>query len=486
MDQHSVYRFDNFVVDPEAWRLTRGGQEIHIEPVVLKLLIYLITERGRVVTRHELMDTVWGDTVISESALTKAVARLRKALGDDSDPYRFLETVRSQGYRFTATVEENRRPDGAGPMSAPTAAFLTRRSLVAGAAALVLLIILAVLWFRAPQQETPETGAVRSLAVLPLSNLTGDPDKAYYADGLQDLLLTELAQLPGLRVTSRQSTMRYRNSQLAAADIAGELGVDALVEGSLLQAGSDIDITVQLIDGHSDKHLWAERYTGETPRGISLIAAIADAIGAEIGVITVPRGLDEQAGVRMGTIDPRAFNAYLMGTVQLDRYTPDGIRTAIDQLQTAVAIEPGLAQAWSRLAGAYALESMFGLAPPGDAMELARAAALRAVEADERYFGGHSALGFGRLWTGDIEGACESFDVAIRLNPSATNAIHGQADCLMFVGRVEESLDLLHELLIISPFSVFHSMPLPIHLYMAGRPAEAIDVITAMRIRTPQ
>ena len=137
--------------------------------------------------------------------------------------------------------------------------------LLAGIAAIVVLIMLAVTWLRVPQHETPSREVIESLAVLPLSNLTGDPQRDYYVDGIQDLLITELSQLPGLRVTSRQSTKRYRDSQLPTADIAGELGVDALVEGSLLREGSKIEVTIQLIDGRSDKHLWAERYTRETP-----------------------------------------------------------------------------------------------------------------------------------------------------------------------------------------------------------------------------
>ena len=197
-----IYRFDGFLVDRETWSLSRNGDEVHLEPVVLELLIYLITHRDRLVTREELMDTVWGDTVISEAALSKAVARLRKALGDDSATHRYIETVHSRGYRFVASVEETEsaaRPYG------KAGAVIPRPARLAGAAIFVLLI-LAVAWVRVPQQETPRDDGIRSLAVLPLQNLTGDPAQDYYVDGLQDLLITELSQIPGVRVTSRQST----------------------------------------------------------------------------------------------------------------------------------------------------------------------------------------------------------------------------------------------------------------------------------------
>jgi len=435
MNKQPVYRFEDFMVDLEAWRLSRAGRQIHLDPVVLKLLVYLIANNDRLVTRQELMDTVWGDTVISESALFQAVARLRKALGDDSATHRYIETVHSQGYRFVAKVGEN---------------------------------------------------SVRSLAVLPLQNLTGDAQQCYYADGLHDLLVTELYRLPGLGITSRQSTIRYRDSQLPVTDIARELGVDALVEGSLLRKDGQIEVTVQLIDGRSDKHLWAERYTRDTSGIFNMIADMASAIGSEIGVIPVSSEAEGPIWKRTGSVDPRAIEAYALGTMHLEQFSKHGFRTAISQLETAVAIEPAFAQAWFQLALAHLVEGMFGFAPPRDAIKIANAAALRAVEADDQFYGGHSALGLTRLWTGDIDGACELFKKALRLNPSAPLAIHGEADCLMFDGRMDESLARLRELVKIGPFSVMGSFPLPSHLYMARRYEEAISVGKATQTRLPQ
>jgi len=477
-----VYRFDDFLADPETWRLSRDGQEIHLEPVVLKLLIYLIEHRERLVTRQELMDTVWGDTVISESALTKAAARLRKALGDDSATHRYLETVRKQGYRFVAEVEEIERED---QLDRPRW-NIGAAAVLAGIASIVALIMLAVFWPFASEQETPHEVTIRSLAVLPLSNLTGDAGQDYYVDGLQDLLITELSQLPGIRVTSRQSTVRYRGSQLPTADIAAELGVDALVEGSLLREGSEIEVTIQLIDGQSDVHLWAERYTGKTPYVFDLISDVAQSIGAEIGAVNASPTTESLAHFRISPVDPRAVDAYALGTMNLDRFTRDGIRAAIDQFETAVTIEPKFALAWGQLGAAHAMESLFGYAPPQESREKLRAAELQAIEADGQVSIGHSGLGWAHWWSGEFDDACESFAEALRLNPSAPYAIHGDADCLLFDGRIDESLVRLRELLTVSPFSAMHSMPLPSHLYVARRFDEAITAATAMQTRTPQ
>lgn len=481
-----MYRFNDFLADPETWRLTRGGQEIHLEPVVLRLLIYLIENRQRLVTRQELMDTVWGDTVISESALTKAAARLRKALGDDSDPHRYLETVHSRGYRFVAEVEEIERLDGPDSPPRKIHARVVGRRRFSGIGAILTLIVAALFWSGMLQNESQQKRVIRSLAVLPMENLTGDPDQDYYVDGVQDLLITELSKLPGLRITSRQSTKRYRDSQLQTADIARELGVDALVEASLLREGNRIEVTLQLIDGRTDAHLWAERYTRETPYVFGLITEVASAISTEIGT---PRPSPRTGGLGhalSGPVDPRAMDAYALGIMYFDRFTRDGIRIGIDQFKRAVAIEPKFALAWGQLSFAYAMQGMFGFALPRESKEEFLAAALQAIEADDQVAMGHSALGHARWYTWDFDGACESFEEALRLNPSAPYAIHGDSDCLLFEGRFDESIARTRELLAISPFSAMHSLPLPGHLYMARRIDEAITAVTAMQERVPQ
>jgi TolB-like protein/DNA-binding winged helix-turn-helix (wHTH) protein/tetratricopeptide (TPR) repeat protein len=481
MGQNPVYRFDDFLVDPETWRLFWDGQEIHLEPVVLKLLIYLIENRERLVTRHELMDTVWGETVISESALTKAVARLRKTLNDDSATPRYLETVRSRGYRFVADVEKVESPDQADLSPRKTRAAVARRRLFAGATAVVVLIVLAVSWLRGPQIETPQAAAIGSLAVLPLDNLTGDPEQDYYVDGLQDLLISELSQLSGLGVTSRQSTKRYRDSQLPAPDIAKELGVDALVEGSLLRDGSQIEVSIQLIHGRSDEHLWAARYARDTSYVLDLVSDMARAIGTEIDPSRAPSVPDRVAV----PFDERASEAYFRGLKHLDGFVRSELQFAIEQFREAVTIEPEFALAWGHLAVAHMMQGMQGIAAPRESIEQARAAALRAIEVDSRSYIGHSSIGWIRLWTGALDRGCESLREALRLNPSDPYVIHGDADCLMFAGRMDESIVRMRELVIRNPFSAVHGGALAYHLFLTRRYDESIAAIEATRERVP-
>jgi TolB-like protein/DNA-binding winged helix-turn-helix (wHTH) protein len=439
MSQHTVYRFDDFLVDPANWRLSRNGGEIHVEPVVLNLLIFLIANRDRLVTRQELMDTVWGDTVVSESALSKPVARLRKALGDDSATHRYLETVHSQGYRFVAGVEEVESAKQPGAPAEKVRTPALRHALLA-VTAIVVLIILAVAWFPESRRATPREDGVRSLAVLPLGNLTGNPEQDYYVDGLHDILVTELSQIPGLRVTSRQSVRRYRNSELPTADIARELGVDALVEGSLLRAGGEIELTIQLIHGSSDEHLWAARYARDTTDVFDLIADVARSVGAETGATSAVRGNEGSDHESFGKVDPRAIDAYALGILNLDRFTPENMQSAISQLEKAVEIEPRFALAWAQLAAANMLFGLVGYAPPHECAERARA---------DPY------------------------------------AIHGEADYLMLDGRMDESIARLRGVLVVSPFSAVHSRPLPYHLFLARRFDEAVEEVEAARERIP-
>ena len=480
-----MYRFDEFLADPRTWKLSRDGHEIHLEPVVLELLFYLIENRGRLVTRQELMDTVWGDTVISDSALTKAAARLRKALGDDSATHRYLETVRSRGYRFIAAVEEIDSPSESDLPPGKGRAKIVHGAVLAGAAVILVLVIVAVIWPNSLPDQVPEEQGIRSLAVLPLDNLTGDPGQDYFVEGLQDILITELSQIRGLRVTSRQSTIRYRNSELPIIDIAAELGVDAIVEGSLLKKGGRIEVIVQLIDGRSDKHLWAEQYSRETRHLLNLISEVANAIDDEINA-SVPQEGDRPSHDRMSSLDSRSIDAYALGVAHLDRFTRDGIRTAIGQFQTAVAIEPNFALSWGQLALAHAMHALFGFAEPRESIEKWQAAALKAIDADDRVAIGHSALGWARMYTGDFDGACKSFAEALRIDPSAPFAMHGDADCLMLNGRMDENVARIREIQLVSPFSAVHNLPLCSHLFMARRFDDAITETKDVQARNPQ
>ena len=474
MNRHRTYRFGDFAVDPESWNLTRHGREVHLEPSVLKLLLYLLSHRDRLVTRDELMETVWSETVVSDSALSKAVARLRHALNDDPGNPRFIETVHGRGYRFVADVDEY--------AGKATAAYVRSMRIGAGviSAGLVAVILLALFLFWPWQQKTnpPAADGIESLAVLPLSNLTGDPDQDYFADGIQDSMVTNLAKFRQLRVTSRQSTIRYRGSNKPLSEIARELGVNLLVEGSVLRVGDRVEVNLQLVRGERDEHLWAQNYTRETSRIFDLTADAANAIGTVLGL--------QPTAERTGVIDTRAIQAYWQGLKYMDRFSPTSLDTAIELLRKATDIEPGFGLAWGNLAAAYALRAIIGRAPAAESIELSRSAAQRALESNDHVHIGYSTLGWVQLWSGDSVNGCKSFQEALRLNPSARWAIHGEADCLMLDGRFDESVNRLRELQVLSPFAFVDNLPLTFHLFVARNYDAALEVIRELEERFPE
>jgi tetratricopeptide (TPR) repeat protein len=212
---------------------------------------------------------------------------------------------------------------------------------------------------------------------------------------------------------------------------------------------------------------------------------MARAIGAEIVSATAPPGSQMPDHGLTGPVDPRAIEAYALGLMHMDRITSDGIRFAIERFQEAASIEPEFVLAWGHLAVAYAMQGMRGFAPPRESIEQARAAALRAIEVDSESYIGHSSIGWVRLWTGDLIRGCESLKEALRLNPSDPYVIHGDADCLMLAGHMDESIARMRELVTISPFSIIHSGALIYHLFLARRYEESIAAVKAARERVP-
>ncbi len=473
MNPHGEYRFDEFVVDRQAWQLLHSGQVVHIEPTVLKLLVFLIENRDRLVEKQELLNTVWGNTVVSESALSKAMARLRKALGDDPSRPKYIETVHSLGYRFIADVQEIERRVEKSPVR--TGAWRGKAAALISAA---LILMLAVLFsldlfdLRSRMLGTEESPRISSLAVLPLDNLAGDPEQDYFVEGLHDVLITDLSKISGLKVISRQSTMRYKASNKPLPEIARELNVDALVEGGALLVGGQVKVTAQLIHGRSDEHMWAETYDRDLRDVLALLSEIARTISGEIEISLRPQ--EQKRLASAGPVDPAANEAYLRGLYFFNRFNVEDFQTSLGFFEQAVDIDPGFALAWSGLAGAHLLIAYFGNEPPREAVLQARVAALKALELDAQNFAGFASLAWVRLFTWDWPGAGQAFEDALRLNPNHAMTIHGYSDFLTLTGQQEEGLAQLRRAREIDPLTPASNLPIPYHLYMMRRYDESI------------
>ncbi len=276
-----IVRFGVFEVDLRAGELRRSGVKIKLQEQPFQILSLLLGRPGEVVTREEIQKKLWpADTFVDfEHSLNAAVKRLREALGDSADTPRFVETIPRRGYRFIYPVE---RPGWASRIRQ------LRIVALAAVALLAVLIGLNVGGLRDRLLGGAGRGQITSIAVLPLENLSGDPEQEYFVDGMTETLITELSKISALTVISRQSVMQFKDTDEPLPEIARELNVDAVVEGSALHIGERVRITVQLIEAASDRNLWAENYDRELRDVLALHSEVARAIAQEIRIALTP------------------------------------------------------------------------------------------------------------------------------------------------------------------------------------------------------
>ena len=499
-----LIRFGIFELDLRSGELRRQGRKIRLEGQPVQVLICLLKNPGELVTREELHRKLWpADTFVNfEHGLNAAVKRLRQALNDSSDNPRFVETLPRRGYRFiapmqavavtgdesavqlTAAVTEapptrdlpEAKDQDQGHLSEMTVPVVRQRWPRAwkrpGFALLAMLAILTG-WILRPGSHPPP--AIRSLAVLPLENLSGDASQDYFSDGMTDELITELGQIGELRVISRTSIMTYKGAHKSLPQIARDLNVDAVVEGAVLRSGDRVRITAQLILAAADKHLWARSYDGEMGDTLALQKQVARSIAAEIRIELTPH---EQAVLKNGTrVSPAAYDNYLKGRYFWNKRTADGLRKAIDYFDQAIAINPNYAEAYAGLADSYALAGDFeyGVLAPKEAYPRAKAAAAKALELENTLGEAHISLAFcldGFDW--DWESAGREFRRGIELNPGYATGHHWYAWHLTALGRNDEAISEMKKAVDLDPLSLIISAELAEEFLIAHRYDEAI------------
>lgn len=508
----SVVRFGTYEVSFQSGEVRKAGVRVRVQQQPLKLLEVLLQRPGEVVTREELRSRVWPSESFGDfdQAVNIAIAKLRSALGDSADNPRFIETLPKRGYRFIADVSfvdaagHIRRPEsppadspgtdpghriqgnglavppvtGGGPAlqnpGLPVASqrrWPTGRSILAVALA-VTLAILSVVLFRS-HGHAPT--AIRSLAVLPLENLSGDASQKYFSDGMTDQLITDLAQIGALKVISRTSVMAYEGARKPLPQIARELHVDAVVEGTVLRAGDQVRITAQLIDASTDKHLWSQSYEGELKDTLALQDRVARAIAEQIQINLTPR---EQAALKsVRVVNPEAYESYLKGRFFWNKRTADGLRVALAYFNQAIEEDPKYAQAYSGLADTYALlgDWQYAIMTPAQAYPKAKAAALKAVELDNALGEAHNSLAFvldGFDW--DLDAGGKEFERAIELNPGYATAHHWYAWHLGLLGRYDEAIVEMRKAESLDPLSLIINADLAELLVIAHSYDESI------------
>jgi TolB-like protein/DNA-binding winged helix-turn-helix (wHTH) protein len=484
--QHPIH-FADFEVDLRAGELRKEGVKIRLQEQPFRVLTILLDFAGEVVTREELRSRLWpADTFVDfDHRLAAAISKLRDALDDSAHSPRFIETVGRRGYRFLVPVESAEAPadtvvgsQAQASLELPAGTSRAReatwpRAALAGGA-LVLLLALGFLLLHRWRLTDSALPHISSIAVLPLENLSNDPEQQYFVEGMTDEIITDLAKLPGIRVISRTSAMQYKNTHKTMPQIARELNVDTVVEGTVLRVGNRVRIRTQLVYAPADRHIWAQAYERDLKDVLTLQANLAQDIAGEIQLKLTSQQRANLATAH--TVDPEAHELYLKGRYFWNKRDQEGFTKAIDYFQQAIAKDPTYAAAYAGLADSYALSGGFNLVPVGQAMPRAQAAAEKALELDSNLAEAHASLGliapFNDWNWADAE---RHYERAIELNPNYATAHHWYAEgYLMPVGRANEAIAEIRKAQALDPLSAVIATDLGKELYFVRRYDEAL------------
>ena len=480
------YEFGPFRVVPQERLLLREGNPVPLPPKAFDVLTALVRNHGHLLEKEELLKTVWPDVIVEEANLAQNVSLLRRALGESPEGKQYIETVPRSGYRFAAEVSEvpasnqelvleersrsrvvveTAEKSRAYGWFAHRRAWLAAASLLPVAAAVLLAVSSAVRsrWFGS---------RIESLAVLPLENLSRDPEQDYFADGMTEALIADLAKIESLRVISQSAVMGHRGARKPLREIARELKADALVEGSVTRSGDQVRITARLIHVPTGRYLWAESYERNLRDILELQKAVARAIADQIRIKVAPQ---EQVWLaKSRPVDPEAYRLYLLGRYWWNRRTGEAFTKALEYFQQAIEKDATYASAWVGLADCYGMFGSTRALPSIDAFPRSKAAAMKALEIDDTLAEAHASLARVKtLYEWDWVGAETEFRRAIELNPNYATAHHWYAFHLVSVGRLEQALAEINRARELDPLSRGITSNVGEILYYARRYDEA-------------
>ncbi len=489
-------RFGVFELDVRSGELFRSGARLRLPEQPFQILRVLLENPGKIVTREELRKRIWpADTFVDfDHSLYTAVNKLREALHDSSEHPRFIETLPRRGYRFIAQVGEVEAgttpavPAGTGLVrllkSLPLRTRVTGLLVLVGGISVALTLAVTVSRsLHARRASGPRK--IQSLAVLPLENLSHDPEQEYFAEGMTDELITNLAQISALRVISRGSVLAYKGKHVSTPQIARDLNVDALVEGTVSRSGDRVRITAQLIEAKTDRHLWAQTYERELRDILGLQDELARSIASEIEVKLTPQERELLGVHRM--VDPGAHEDYLRGLYELHGIAAEStedlrsqsIQRAIEFFQQALSRDSNDALAYAGLADAYASLSTKEKAPL-EVMPRAKAAALKAIELDDTLAEAHASLGFIKLFFDwDWPGAGQELHKALELNPNLALAHANYAKYLLLIHRADEGIQELRRAYSLDPLVPSAHGGMAWFLFEERRYSESIEAAKA-------
>jgi len=477
------YEFGPFRLDSEERLLSCHGKPVALAPKVTETLLFLLQNAGHLVDKEDLMRRVWPDAFVEEGSLNKNIFLLRKVLGQWDGGRQYIETIPRRGYRFVANVSQveadkspcmPRSPVGAKQATPASRIHWLRRQKVGHIVLLVGLTAgLGILWHHGRHRVASNLSSIRSLAVLPLENLSGDPSQNYFADGMTDELITNLGQIRWLRVISRTSVMQYRGTRKPLPQIASELHVEAIVEGTVVRSGDRVRITAQLVQAAEEKHLWAQSYEGNVKDVLGLQDEIAGAVAKQI------RGtLSPSEEIRAGVERPanqEAYELYLKGEYLLNRATPVSLQTAIGYFQQTIEKDPNYAPAYLKLASCIQILAIKGGTSKKIAYPRAKLLIDKALELDPQFSAAHAVRGWSLLlYDLDFAAAGIEFKRAVELNPNSAEGHEGLSDYYSTMGQMQEAVDEAQRAREVEPLGSIVNDGLCRTLYFARRYDDAL------------
>jgi TolB-like protein/DNA-binding winged helix-turn-helix (wHTH) protein len=452
-------RFGVFELDPQAGELRKKGMKIRLQGQPVEILAMLLQRPGETITREELQKKLWpADTFVDfEQGLNNAMKRLRASLDDSAENPHFIETLPRHGYRFIGSVNGSKQTRAA---EGNTTRSIRLRALGAVAVLAIAagLVGLNVRGWRDRLFKGSPKPQIQALAVLPLTNLSGDPEQEYFADGMTESLITELGKIGSPRVISRQSVMQYKSSKKSLREIAGELKVDAVLEGTVVRSGDRMRVTIHLAQAFPERQLWAQEYDRSIRDVLSLQGEIARAITDEIQVKLTPEERNRLASSR--SVNPEAQDDYLHGLYfaapNIPSKSESDFQKAIAHFKRAIEKDPSFAPAYAELAMAY-----FWLGNPEqggpsakETMPLAKAAVAKALQLDPSLARAHLALGLillGSEW--NWSGAENQYRIALKLNPNCADCHSEYGVLLAGLGRNDEAIVQTEHAIQLDPLS---------------------------------
>jgi TolB-like protein/DNA-binding winged helix-turn-helix (wHTH) protein len=438
------FRIAAWLIEPRLNTVSNNGTTVHLEPKVMEVLVCLARHAGEPVSKEELLHTVWPNTFVTDDVLVRSISELRRVFQDDARESRVIQTIPKRGYRLLVPVETVNREPSAAPTrvsqnSTKRGRNWRRQALVSGGVAVFLLILLGAVYVSSRQRLLGKSTApqIRSIAVLPLQNLSGDRGQEYLSDGMTDALITDLAQIGSLRVISRTSSMQYKQTRMSLPEIARELNVDGIVEGSIQRSGDRVRITAQLIHGPSDRHLWANTYEGDFRDVFTLERNVTQDIARQVQARLMS---NQSQQTQPRPTNPKALDVYLQGNYHLQRYGRaaglEEMKKASDLFQQAIDADPKFAPAYFGLA--YAHAALPQVSPEDSA--IARKAEQTGLALDPNSPEAQTILADNKLRELDWSGAEKEFRRALALNPNNA-AVHDDfCETLSEMGRLDDAL----------------------------------------------